>query len=135
MSKPLFQNLDCFGVQVPDIDEALGFYQRELGHQLLWRTPTSAGLAFGDAGQMPELVLHTDTWAIAAAIKVDSVGGAVERFVASGGTLVEPPSEIAIGWLAVVADPWGNELVLLDSTKGELKTDGDRNVVGVGPSA
>lgn len=135
MSKPLFQNVDCFGVQVPDIDEALKFYQQQLGQRLLWRTPTSAGLAFADAEQMPELVLHTDTWPIATAIKVASVSDAVERFVASGGTLVEAPSEIPIGWLAVVADPWANHLVLLDSTKGPLQTDDEHNVVSLGPAA
>jgi predicted enzyme related to lactoylglutathione lyase len=135
VSKPILQNVDCFGVQVPDIDEGLKFYQHKLGQQLLWRTPTSAGLAFADAGEMPELVLHTDKWPIATAIKVTSVSDAVERFVECGGTVVEPPSEIPIGRLAVVADPWSNHLVLLDSTKGHLQTDGELNVVGVGPAA
>jgi predicted enzyme related to lactoylglutathione lyase len=130
MVTPLFQNVDCFGVQVPDIDEALTFYVAKLGQRLLWRTPTSAGLAFADAGLMPELVLHTEVWPIATAIKVASVTEAVERFVASGGTLVEAPSEIPIGRLAVVSDPWSNHLVLLDSSKGQLQTDAERNVVG-----
>ena len=83
---------------------------------------------------MPELVLHTDAWPIATAIKVGSVIEAVERFVAAGGTVVEAPSEIAIGLLAVVADPWGNRLVLLDSTKGQLRTGDEHNVVGVRPA-
>ena len=133
MSTPLFQNVDCFGIRVPDIDEALAFYEKKLGQRLLWRTPTSAGLAFSNAGQMPELVVHTDVWPVATAIKVASVTDAVNRFVSAGGTLVEPPSEIPIGWLAVVADPWSNHLVLLDSSKGQLQTDAEHNVVGVGP--
>lgn len=132
MQTPLFQNVDCFGVRVPDLDEALAFYEEKLGQSLLWRTPTSAGLAFADGGAMPELVLHTDVWPIATAIKVASVTEAVERFLASGGTLVEAPSEIPIGRLAVVADPWNNHLVLLDSTKGQLQTDANGKVVGVG---
>ena len=134
MPTPLFQNVDCLGVRVPDLNEALAFYQEKLGHRLLWRTATSAGLAFGDGAQMPELVLHTQVWPIATAIKVGSVTDAVERFVASGGTLVEPPSKIPIGLLAVVADPWSNHLVLLDSSQGQLRTDDDHNVVGVGPA-
>ena len=129
----LFQTLDCLGVQVPNVDEALAFYEGKLGQRLLWRTPTSAGLAFSDAEPMPELVLHTEVWPIATAIKVASVSDAVERFLAAGGTFVEAPSEIAIGWLAVVADPWNNHLVLLDSSKGQLRTDSDRNVVAVSP--
>ena len=130
-SNPLFQNVDCLGIRVPDIEEALTFYQGRLGQRLLWRTPTSAGLAFSDAEPMPELVLHTDFWPTATAIKVESVAEAVERFLGSGGTLVEAPSEIAIGQLAVVADPWNNHLVLLDSSKGRLQTDTAGNVVGV----
>ena len=130
MPTPLFQNVDCLGVQVSDLDAALRFYRDRLGHRLLWRTSTSAGLAFGDGRPMPELVLHTDVWPIAAAVKVGSVLEAIERFVAAGGTVVEPPSDIRIGLLAVVADPWDNHLVLLDSSKGLLRTDADGNVIG-----
>lgn len=132
MPEPLFRNVDCLGVQVPDVGVALEFYQQKLGHRLLWRTPTSAGLALADA-EIPELVLHTDVWPIATALKVDSVQAAVERFVACGGSVVEPPSEIPIGWLAVLADPWGNHLVVLDATKGRFQTDREGKVVGVGP--
>lgn len=132
MTKPLFRNVDCVGVQVPDLDEGLAFYREKLGHQLLWRSATSAGLAFADGAEMPELVLHTDAWAIATALKVESVAKAIERFAACGGTVVEPPVEIPIGWLAVVSDPWQNHIVLLDSTKGQLQTDADHQVVGVG---
>lgn len=128
---PLFENLDCLGVQVPDIGAALAFYEGKLGQRLLWRTPTSAGLAFLDAEPMPELVLHTDVWPIATAVKVASVSEAIEHFLASGGTLVETPTEIAIGQLAVVADPSNNHLVLLDSSKGRLQTDAAGNVVGL----
>jgi predicted enzyme related to lactoylglutathione lyase len=135
MPTPLLQNVDCFGVQVPDIDEALAFYEEKLGQRLLWRTATSAGLAFATAGPMPELVLHTEVWSIATAIKVASVTEAVQTFLESGGTLVEAPSEIPIGQLAVVADPWNNHLVLLDSSKGQLQTDAEHNVVGVKPAA
>ncbi len=37
MTTPLFQNVDCLGVHVPNIHEALEFYADELGHRLLWR--------------------------------------------------------------------------------------------------
>ncbi len=41
------------------------------------------------AWALPELVLRTDVWPIATAIKVASVVEAVERFLDSGGRLVE----------------------------------------------
>ena len=131
MPRPLFTNVDCLGVYVPNLDEALTFYRDKLGHELLWRNETSAGLGFADGGKMPELVLHTDPWSIATAIKVKSVPEAIERFVASGGTVVEPVSDIPIGRLAVVSDPWNNHLVILDSSKGQFQTDQDQNVTGV----
>ena len=134
MSTPLFTNVDCLGVHVPDVDEALAFYRDELGHALLWRSETSAGLAFADGGEIPELVLHTDPWPISTAIKVESVPEALERFVSSGGSVIEPASEIPIGKLAVVSDPWNNHLVLLDASKGRLQTDPEGNVTGVGPA-
>jgi hypothetical protein len=39
----------------------------------------------------------------------------------------------AIGRCARVRDPFGNELVLLDQSKGRLATDADGRVIGVEP--
>lgn len=39
------------------------------------------------------------------------------------------------GRCAVVRDPWGNELVLLDMSKGRLVTDEDGRVIGNEPPA
>ena len=41
------------------------------------------------------------------------------------------PADIPIGRLAVVEDPFGNRLVLLDSTKGTYDTDESGAVTGV----
>lgn len=133
VADPLFIKMDCLGARVPSIDEGLRFYCDQLGHRLVWRTDTSAGLAFRDAGA-PELVLHLDRWPIEAAILVHSVPEAVERMTAAGGSLVDGPDEIPIGRLAVVRDPWNNHLVVLDTSKGLYETDSDRNVLGVAPS-
>ncbi|MCB0053169.1 MAG: hypothetical protein KDE24_26910, partial [Caldilinea sp.] len=54
---------------------------------------------------------------------VASADAAAERFVAAGGTLVAPVFDIQIGRCAVVRDPWGTVLVLLDMSKGALVTD------------
>lgn len=81
MPMPLLQNVDCFGVQVPDIDQALAFYRNGLRQRLLWRTLTSGGLAFADAASVPALVLHTKFWPIVSAIKVASVTEAIREAV------------------------------------------------------
>ncbi len=131
MDAPLFQNVDCLGVEVPDLDEALVFYRDRLGHELVWRTETSAGLRFPGTNSVPELVLHTEHWPITTAIQVESVEKACAGFVSAGGRVVEASRDIPIGKLAVVADPWNNRLVILDSSKGLYRTDAEGRVTGV----
>jgi len=53
--------------------------------------------------------------------------------VAAGGRVVSEPFDIPVGRIAVVADPFGNTLVLLDLSKGRYVTDGTGNVAGVVP--
>jgi len=50
--------------------------------------------------------------------------------VKAGGEIIVPPFDIQIGRCVVVRDPRGNELVLLNSSKGFLKTDSEGNVIG-----
>ena len=61
---------------------------------------------------------------------VDAVDEAIIRFERAGGTILLSPFDIQIGRCAVVKDPWGNQFVLLDITKGLLKTDEHKNVIG-----
>jgi predicted enzyme related to lactoylglutathione lyase len=127
--EPLLGKVDCIRLSVPDLEEGLAFYRDKLGHQLIWRTEESAGLQM--PGTDTEVVLHTEPRGVEVDFKVDSADAAADRFRVSGGEVVVPPFDIRIGRCAVVRDPWGNELVLLDSSKGLLVTDEEGNVVGV----
>jgi predicted enzyme related to lactoylglutathione lyase len=62
---------------------------------------------------------------------VTDVDEALARFVSAGGEGLERPFDIAIGRCARVRDPFGNELVLLDQSKGRLATDAEGRVMGV----
>jgi len=62
---------------------------------------------------------------------VTSVEGAVADIVAAGGTGLSEPHEIPVGRLAVVEDPFGNALVLLDLSTGRYTTDRTGRVTGV----
>ena len=64
---------------------------------------------------------------------MNSADEAAAKIQAAGGKIVEPPFDIRIGRCAVVEDPWGNQLVILDISKGLLITDADGNVVGNAP--
>lgn len=134
MATSFIRAVDCLSLPVPDLDEALAFYRDCLGHQLIWRTASSVGLRLPESEA--ELVLHTDERRpLAAELRVDAVPGAVARFQGAGGSLVAGPFEIQIGRCAVVADPFGNSLVLLDASKGRLRTDAKGSVVGISPPA
>lgn len=124
----LFNRIDCLSLPVPDLEEALAFYSCELGHELIWRTGTSAGLRLPDSDA--ELVLHTDDRPMETDLAVESVPEALDRFTAAGGNVLAGPFEIQIGLCAVVSDPWGNVLVLLDTSKGRLEVDEDKRVIG-----
>jgi ribosomal protein S18 acetylase RimI-like enzyme/predicted enzyme related to lactoylglutathione lyase len=112
---------------VPDLEAALAFYRDCLGHELIWRTPTAAGLRLPETDE--ELVLHTDGRPEETDLKVHSAPEAARRFADAGGSILSGPFEIPIGQCVVVADPWGNRLVLLDLSKGPLQVDSAKKVV------
>jgi lactoylglutathione lyase len=53
--------------------------------------------------------------------------------LSAGGEASQRPFDIAIGRCARVRDRFGNELVLLDQSKGKLTTDAAGRVIGIAP--
>jgi predicted enzyme related to lactoylglutathione lyase len=131
VSTPLIKSIDCVRLYVADLEAGLAFYHDQLGHEIIWRTPTAVGLRLPDSEA--EIVLHTERQPPEIDLKVDSAPAAAARFEAAGGTIVVPPFDIQIGQAAVVQDPWGNTYVLLDTSKGLLLTDADGQVIGNAP--
>lgn len=128
---PLLRDVDCIRVRVPELDAGLAFYRDTLGHALLWRNASAAGLAMPDC--TAEIVIHTDPTPEDVNLSVDSVEHAIAVVVSAGGRVLAGPFDIAIGKCVVVADPFGNPLTLLDKSKGLLATDLDGNVTGLKP--
>ncbi|RPI93873.1 MAG: VOC family protein [Chloroflexi bacterium] len=124
----LIRKVDCVRLFVPDLEAGLAFYRDRLGHKLIWRTKTSAGLRLPESEA--ELVLQTKDQRQEVDLLVDSAGEAAKFIEQAGGKVIVPPFDIQIGRCVVVEDPWGNPLVLLDASKGLLKTDADGNVIG-----
>jgi lactoylglutathione lyase len=124
----LLRKVDCVRLYVPDLEAGLSFYRDHLGHTLIWRTATAAALRLPESDA--ELVLQTEEQNQEIDYLVDSADEAAKRFEQAGGTIIVPPFDIQIGRCAVVEDPWGNPLVLLDMSKGNLKTDQQGNVIG-----
>lgn len=112
--------VDAFVVKVPDLDAGLKFYRDSLGHDVLWRTDRMAGLRM--AGSRTELVVSLD-FGPETDLLVVSVDAAVRAFVGAGGCVVSEPDDIPVGRVAVVRDSFGNELTLVDLSKGRYTVD------------
>ena len=128
LQEPLARKVDCVRLSVSDLDAGLAFYRDQLGHELIWRTAEAIGLRMPDTDA--EIVLHTTLGAPAIDLTVDSADAAAVRFEQAGGKVIMPPFDIQIGRAVVVQDPWGNQLVLLDVSKGLLVTDATGNAIG-----
>jgi lactoylglutathione lyase len=125
---PLLRKVDCVRLYVPDLEAGLAFYRDKLGHELIWRTATAAGLRLPETDT--ELVIQTEEQRQEIDLLVDSADAAARFIEQAGGTVIVPPFDIQIGRCVVVEDPWGNPLVLLDTSKGLLTTDAEGNVIG-----
>ena len=124
----LFNKVDCLRLYVPDLESGFAFYRDRLGHSLIWRSDMAAGLRL--PGSEVEIVIQTEKETQEVDLTVDSVEAATLRFAEAGGEVVVAPFDIQIGRCSVVRDPWGNQLVLLDESKGLLATDSEGNVIG-----
>ena len=119
-------------VPVPDLNAGLRFYRDSLGHELRWRNDQVGQAGLRLPGSDTEIVLTTrqgyePNWL------VTSADDAVAVIEAAGGRVVTEAFDIPVGRVAVVADPFGNTLVLLDLSKGRYVTDDTGNVTGVAP--
>lgn len=127
---PLLQKVDAVTIPVPDLDSGLRFYRDSLGHELAWRNDEigQAGLSLPDSDTEIVLATHLDyepNWL------VSSADEAAETIRSAGGRVVVEPFDIPVGRVAVVADPFGNALVVLDLSKGRYVTDDAGMVTGI----
>jgi len=125
---PLLSKIDCVRLYVSDLDAGLAFYSNRLGLSLLWRTHQAVALRLPNTDA--ELVLQTEDREQEVDFSVESADAAAGRFADAGGKVRAPPFDIQIGRCVVVEDPWGNRLVLLDSSKGLVQTDAEGKVIG-----
>lgn len=121
-SPPVFKKIDCVMIPVTDLDKGVAFYSAERGPAVveLWRDAHSVGLSMPDTDA--EIVLHTlelpAKWGVH--YLVDSVKEVVTQWPEH--LVLFWPSETPIGWVAVLGDPFGNDLCILDLTKGRRES-------------
>ncbi len=127
MNKPLFKKVDAVVVKVPSIEAGLDFYCRKLGHALKWRKDDTAAVQLGDNELVLSTVLEPET-----DLLVKSVEDAVAVITGNGGEVVVGPEDTPVGKVAVVKDPFGNVMTLVDLSKGTYSTNQSGMVMGVG---
>jgi lactoylglutathione lyase len=119
----MLRKIDCVMVKVDDLEAAARYYVEVFGLKRLWADGFS--IAMGMPETDAEIVLHNDPnlpKEIGVHYLVDDVVETVNQFTTKGCTVVEPPFDIAIGKCAVIQDPFGTILCILDMTKGARPT-------------
>lgn len=113
------RKIDCIMVRVPDLGAATEFYTRSFGLRRLWADATSVGLGLAETDA--EVVLHTMDLAGDESVYylVDDVDAATAQYP---GKIRTAPFDIAVGRCAVLEDPFGNAVGILDLSKGLRST-------------
>jgi len=128
LRKPLFKYVDCIQFYTPDLQEGMQYYCNSLGMKVIWKSDTSIGLGMSEG--ITEIVIQNERNAQEIDIKVESVIEAINDIEKAGGQIICGAFDIKIGKCAVVRDPWNNQYVILDSTKGTFITDDEGNIIG-----
>jgi len=117
----MLKKIDCVMIRVEDVDAAMAYYRDVFGLHPLWRDEQSMGMVFPETDA--EIVLHTYSdipSRVEVYYLVDDVVTKVQTFAAKGCCVLVEPFDIRIGKCAVIEDPFGARLCILDMTKGPL---------------
>lgn len=110
---PVLKKVDAILVKVPCVEQGLDFYREQLGMRTVWKKEDMAAVRLGDSEFVLSTRLDPETTFL-----VDSVEHAVTVFENAAGKVVAAPRDTPVGKVAVVEDPFGNKLTLVDFPKG-----------------
>lgn len=121
----MFKRIACVMIRVNDVPEAVNFYSDVFGLKPVWRDEQTrqAGLLFQDSDA--EVVLHNDPdipGHMTVCYLVDDAITAVRRYVEQGCTVLTEPFDIRMGKCAVIQDPFGIRLCILDRSKAAIES-------------
>ena|SRR5579885_1024203 len=113
-------------IRVNDVAEAIDFYSDVFGLKPIWEDQQSqqAGLLFPESDA--EIILHSDPTISGQAIVqylVDDVMAAVELYVTQGCTVLTEPFATRTGRGAIIQDPFGTRLYLIDMSKARREAE------------
>jgi predicted enzyme related to lactoylglutathione lyase len=115
----MLRKIDCMMLRVEDPEAAAVYYSDVFGLRRLWQDETSVGLGFPETDA--EVVLHCNSEIpspLDVYYLVDDVLCSVGVLRQNECTVLVEPFDIPIGKCAVVRDPFGTRLCILDMSKG-----------------
>jgi predicted enzyme related to lactoylglutathione lyase len=120
----MLRKIDCVMIGVNDLTEALSFYSDVLGLKPIWQDQNrgQAGLLFPASDT--KIILHTDTeipGQVEVNYLVDDVDAAVQKYVDQGCEVLAEPFDTRLGRGAVIQDPFGIRLSILDMSKAAVE--------------
>jgi lactoylglutathione lyase len=115
----MLRKIDCVMIRVDSPGVAAAYYRDVFGLRLNRSDDVSIGLKFAKSDT--EIVLHNDPnipSSIEVYYLVRDVIDEVKSYTEKGCELIVAPFDIRIGKCAVIKDPFGTRLCILDMTKG-----------------
>jgi predicted enzyme related to lactoylglutathione lyase len=106
-------------IRVDDVEAAATYYAEVFGLHPQWSGDDSIGLVFPETNA--EIVLHHNPdipSSVEVYYLVDDVVAVVADYAAKGCQVLVEPFDITIGKCAVIQDPFGTRLCILDMTRG-----------------
>ncbi len=113
------RKIDCIMYRVKDLDVSAKFYSEILGLKQVWRDNEHQMIGFTFSESDSEIVIHTlaDIPNPDSSYLVDNVEEFVKVFKAKGYIVCKEPFEVRTGKFAVLSDPDGNIINIIDLTK------------------
>ena len=104
---------------VDDVYEAAEFYEKVLGLKRGWTDDENKMIGLLFPGNDTEIVLHMNKYLPNpnVSFQVEDVMDFVEKYKAKGYKVLEDPFDIRCGKCAILEDPYGNGLEIMDITK------------------
>jgi lactoylglutathione lyase len=115
----MLKKIDCVMIRVEDLEAAAVYYSDVFGLRRIWQDETSVGLGFPETDA--EVVLHRNPEIpspVDVHYLVDDVVYSVQVLRENGCRVLSEPFDIPIGKCAVVRDPFGTTLSILDMSNG-----------------
>jgi lactoylglutathione lyase len=113
------RKIDNVMYRVNDLEEAANFYEGVLGLKRLWTDLEAGQIGYVFPDGDSEIVIHNDPDIPNPdfSFLVDDVAAFCADFKRQGHAVVKEPFEVRCGWFAVLEDPDGNLISIVDLTR------------------